>query len=133
MLERWQRKFGCAIRGLMVGVQGQDSFSVHLPIAVLVLGLSAFLRLHLWQWCVLLLCIATVVSAELFNTAIEILVRKIHPDQDDSIGRALDIAAAAVLVMAAGAAVVGTLVLGNALWEWLTPAKLTIGNISTQP
>ena len=35
----WLKKFADAFRGLVVGIQGQSSFAVHLPCAVLVIGL----------------------------------------------------------------------------------------------
>ncbi len=41
-----------------------------------------------------------VLSAELFNTAIEQFADKLHPEQDDKIGRVKDLAAAAVFVTA---------------------------------
>lgn len=115
MLQRWQRKFGYAIRGLASGARGQDSFWVHLPTAGLVILLAAFLRIYLWQWCVLILCITIVLVAEYFNSVIEILVRKLHPERDAEIARALDSAAAAVLIASIGAVLVGFIVLGRAL------------------
>ena len=115
MLQRWQRKFGYAIRGLASGVRGQDSFWVHLPAAALVVVLAATLRVYLWQWCVLILCITIVLVAEYFNSVIEVLVRKLHPERDAEIARALDSAAAAVLIASIGAVLVGFIVLGRAL------------------
>lgn len=115
MLQRWQRKFGYAIRGLATGMRGQDSFLVHLPMAVLVLILAAILKVYLWQWCVLILCITIVLVTEYLNSTIEILVRKLHPERDAEIARALDSAAAAVLVASIGAVAVGVIVLGRGL------------------
>ena len=61
----------------------------------------------LLEWCVLLLCIATVLTAEMFNSALESLGKAISREPDRQIGEALDIASAAVLVASFGAAVVG--------------------------
>ncbi|WP_164102322.1 diacylglycerol kinase [Candidatus Laterigemmans baculatus] len=115
MLQHWTRKFRCAIRGVRWGVDKQSSFLVHLPAAAAVVLAAAVLGVAAWEWCVLLLSIAIVVAAELFNTAIEGLVRRLHPERHPEIGRVLDISAGAVLVTALGAAAVGLIVLGGAL------------------
>lgn len=112
---RWHRKFANAFRGLWLGCKGQDSFYVHGLASIAVVGLAAILRLDATSWCLLLLCIGVVWSAELFNTAIEILVQRLHPQHDPAIGQALDIAAAAVLVVSLAAAVVGAIILLRAL------------------
>jgi diacylglycerol kinase len=111
----WRRKFANAFRGLSYAIRTQNSFLVHLPVAGAVLVLAAGLQIQLWGWTVLLLCITIVITAELFNTSLEILVRRLHPNRHDEIGRALDVAAAAVLTAAIGAAVVGACVLIDGL------------------
>jgi diacylglycerol kinase len=103
----WRRKFGDAFRGLACGVRGQSSFVVHLFATVAVLIAAAVLRLPLWQWCVLLLCIALVLTAELFNSALERMAKQIDRARNPALGEALDIASAAVLVASIGAAVIG--------------------------
>jgi hypothetical protein len=57
-----------------------------------------------------------VLSAELMNTAVETVVDLLVGDSDHELaGRAKDLSAAAVLVSAAGAAMVGIVVLGPPL------------------
>ncbi len=115
----WFRKFYDAGRGCLWGMHGQSSFAVHFIIAVLVIALAAWLRVERWEWIALLLCIAAVLCAELFNSAIEDLARAITREHDENIGRALDIASGAVLIAAAGSAIVGLLILGPPLWARL--------------
>lgn len=119
---RWRRKFACALRGLLVGIRGQNSFCVHIPAALAVLGLAGWLRLPLVEWTVLLLCIAIVFAAELFNSAIEQLARAITRKTDPEIRNALDIASGAVLATAIGAIAVAVLILGWPLMDWLLGA-----------
>ena len=109
----WSQKFKHAFRGLRIGSRGQDSFLVHIPVACFVLAAAAQLHVNTISWCILVLCIVTVISAELFNTAIEHLAKAITEDFNPHIRDALDIASAAVLVVALGAAVVGALILGT--------------------
>ena len=119
----WQKKFGYAFAGLRDSFLNQASFWVHLPVAALVIALATFLQVELWRWAILVLCIATVIAAELFNTALEQFVVVLHPDRDPRIGKALDAAAAAVLVVAIASVIVGLIVLGPPLWFWFFPGQ----------
>ena len=105
--KHWIQKFRNAFRGLRVGIRGQSSFYVHLAITPLVILLGVFLQVSPLEWCVLLLCIGTVMSAELFNSAFECCAKAITRDFDDNIRDSLDIASAAVLVPSIMAAIVG--------------------------
>ena len=117
----WSRKFGVAFSGLFWAIRSQSSFWIHIPIAIAVLVLAAILQVELWRWVVLLLTIAVVFAAELLNSAIELLVKVLHPESDQRIGRALDVSAAGVLVTAIGAVVIGLLTLGQPLLTMLQP------------
>lgn len=116
LLHKWVRKFYLAGRGVISGIQGQSSFAVHLPVAVLVIILAAALRCELWQWCVLLLCIGLVLSAELANSAIEELAKGLCNEPNPSVGRALDIASGAVLVASIAAACIGVIIFASQLF-----------------
>ncbi len=109
----WSQKFRHAFRGLRISSRGQDSFLIHIPVACFVLAAAAQLHVNTLSWCILVLCIVIVISAELFNTAIEYLAKAITDEFNPQIRDALDIASAAVLVAALGASVVGALVLGT--------------------
>lgn len=111
----WKVKFAEAFRGILVGVKGQSSFRVHLLMACAVLVIGFLFRVSTTNWCILLLCISLVMSAELFNTSIETLSRAVDRNENPDIRDALDIAAGAVLTMAIGAAVVGLVVFLNAI------------------
>jgi len=108
----WSQKFLCAFRGLRVGSQGQSSFFVHLPVACFVLAAAAQLHVTPIEWCILVLCISSVLAAELFNCGLETIARAITQEHNPHIRDALDISAAAVLVTALGAIVVGGIILG---------------------
>ena len=119
----WYTKFRNAFRGLKLGTRGESSFLVHFFFGAAVLIVAAAMQIaDLRQWCLLVLCIAIVLSAELFNSALERMARAISEQHDPNLGAALDIGSAAVLVVAAGAAVVGVIVflarLGELLAWW---------------
>lgn len=111
----WPKKFAVAISGIGWSVRSQNSFWVHLPITVAVIGLAAWLQVEAWRWVAVVFAITIVFSVELVNTSIEQLVKVLHPEQDQRIGRALDAAASAVLLAAIGSVVIGLIVLGPPL------------------
>lgn len=112
------RKFAVAISGIAYAAKTDKSFFVHLPITALVIVIGLWLELEAWRWAVICLAIIVVMCAELFNTAIEVLVRAIHPDHDPRVGTVLDIAAGAVFIAALGAIVIGLLTLAVPLLQW---------------
>lgn len=113
----WIDKFIFALAGLRWSFSTQSSFWVHLPVAVAVLIAAAMLQVEAWRWSALVIVITVVWSAELLNTALEQIVRTLHPDHDERIGHALDAAAAAVLITAIGSVVIGLIVLGPPAWQ----------------
>ncbi len=106
-LSHWSRKFRNAFRGLRVGIWGQSSFYVHFVVAALVIVLGIALNVSPVEWCILVLCIGAVISAELFNSALECMAKAVTSDFDDHIRDSLDIASAAVLAISIAAAIVG--------------------------
>ena len=116
----WVAKFHVAAQGAMRSIRTQPSFWVHLPLALAVVVVATWLQVEPWRWVALVIVISLVLTAELINTAIEQLVAVLHPAQNERIGHALDAAAAAVLVAAAGAVFVGLLTLGPPLWQAMT-------------
>lgn len=111
----WRDKFREAARGVKLGVRGHSSFSVHAFFAALALAAAAVLGLDVGEWCVVLLCVGGVMTAELINSAVETLFHGLDDDTKGRIVGCLDIAAGAVLVAGLTAAVVGTLVFGRKL------------------
>jgi diacylglycerol kinase len=107
---RWRKKFRAACRGLKLGVRGQSSFFVHFFVAALVVTAAAVLRCTLEQWCILLGAIGIVLTAELFNSAVEQLFRGLDDEAKQRAWPCLDIAAGAVLLVSIFAAVIGSLI-----------------------
>ena len=71
---------------------------------------AVVLQCRLVEWCLLFFCMGLVLTAELFNTAVETLVRNLDTRTKERCGPALDIAAGAVLMASVTAAVIGSLV-----------------------
>lgn len=109
----WLGKFGCAFRGVRVGIgaYGAASFAVHIPVMVGVLAYACWVGVTWEEWYLLLVCITVVLAAEMFNSSIEALARAVTKEYDPHIRDALDIASGAVFTAVIGAATVGLLVL----------------------
>ena len=109
----WQ-SFRFASRGLQTAFWSQRTMRVHIAIAALVTVAAVWLDLPAGEAAALVIAMVVVLAAELFNTAAEALVDLVVGDRHHGLaGRAKDLSAAAVLVAAAGAAIVGLLVLGR--------------------
>jgi diacylglycerol kinase (ATP) len=120
----WFRKFRDAFRGVAVGVRGQSSFRVHLVVGAMVVAVGAALRVNLPEWCILALCVAAVLCAEMFNGALESMAKAITGESDPHLGNSLDIGSAAVLVASIGSAVVGAIIFTyrfGVLLKWWEP------------
>ena len=108
-LRRTLYSFRHAGRGFAWALSSQANLRVHFVAAAVVLIAALVLRFSVIEFVALVLCFTVVVAAELFNTTLEVLIDYAWPEHHPMIGRAKDVAAAAVLVAAAGAAIVGVL------------------------
>ena len=111
----WRDKLRTTFRGIKLGVRGHSSFFIHFFFTVFVLAAAIVLHCDLVQWCLLLGCVGCVLTAELFNSAIETLCRGLDEESRSRAWPCLDIAAGAVLLAGLTAAVVGGLVLAYQL------------------
>jgi diacylglycerol kinase len=82
-------------------------------IAVIVLGLA--LGIEPLKWAVVVLTIAFVFVAELFNTVVESVIDLVTEEYHPLAKTAKDVAAAGVLITAAAAVIVGIILLGPPL------------------
>ncbi|MGH2619477.1 MAG: diacylglycerol kinase family protein [Anaerolineales bacterium] len=114
--------FRNALSGLNGMLRTQRNARIHLAITLAVIGLAAWLRLSATDWALLAVTAALVWTAELINTALEAVVDLASPGRQPSARLAKDLSAAAVLVAAVGAAVVGALVLAPPLFRRVLPS-----------
>ncbi len=90
--------------------KSQPNAWIHLFAAFGVIVAGFILKLSISEWIFVTFAIGFVISAELFNTAIEALVDKVSPEQNPISGKVKDLAAGAVLVAAITAAVIGLVI-----------------------
>ena len=87
--------------------------------AVLAIGAGLFFKLPVSQTAAVLLAIALVMGAEIFNTAIENTLDLICGEYNEKVKKTKDIAAGAVLICAIVAAVIGVMVFLPPFLEWM--------------
>lgn len=102
-------------------VRTQRNAWLHVGIAIVVVGLSAWLRLDQVEWAVIILTIAMVFTAEFLNTAIEAVVDLASPTKHPLAKVGKDVGAGAVLIAAIAAVLVGLLILWPRLWTRIAP------------
>lgn len=111
--------FGHAFRGWAYVIRTQKNAWIHSVASVAVVIVGLWLSLPARDWAMLVLAIAMVWAAEFMNTAIEAVVDLASPVHHPLAKVGKDVGAAAVLIAAGGAVIIGLLILGPPLWDKL--------------
>jgi diacylglycerol kinase len=109
------KSFLNAFRGVFLMMRTERNFQIELVAFFINLFLIFYFKLSTVDTVLVLIASLGVLSAEIFNTAIERLCDIIQPDFDKRIGFIKDIAAGAVVLMAIGASVIGVIV----YWKYI--------------
>ena len=109
-LQKRVASFRYALNGLADLFSSQPNARIHLVTAAAAVVAGVYFQIPGTEWIVLTFCIALVLSLEAVNTAIEHLTDLVSPAVHPLAGKAKDVAAAAVLLVAIGAVVVGGII-----------------------
>jgi diacylglycerol kinase (ATP) len=112
--------FRHAFHGWEYVLKTQRNAWIHSLVATLVILMGLWLGLTVQEWAILILTIAMVFTAEFINTAIEAVVDLASPTHHPLAKVGKDVGAAAVLVAALAAVLVGLFILGPPLWTKLS-------------
>ena len=93
------KRFRFASSGVLHALQSESSFRLQCLAALGVLILLAVLQPEPIWWAIFLLTTSIVLAAELFNTALELVLDTLHPEKNQKIGQAKDCAAGAVFTL----------------------------------
>ncbi len=108
--QNFSNTFKNARKGMRLTLKSERNLRIHLFVAALVLITAYCLNFSITKFCILLLTIAAVISAEMFNSAIEFSLDAIfHNKYSRMVGMAKDIAAGAVMVVTITAVMIGVL------------------------
>lgn len=104
------RSFGYALQGLRTAFATQPNFRIHCVAATAALVLNVTFSVSLVEWALVVLAIAAVLAAECLNSGLEMLGDALTRERHELVGKAKDLGAAATLLSALGALVVGLFV-----------------------
>ncbi len=110
MLEKKLHNVRYAIKGIRIAWREEISFRLQSFAAVLVSLFGLFFDITATEWIALILTMGFVLSAEVFNTALEELCDKYKSSHDPHIGKIKDLAAASVLIASVAAFIVGAII-----------------------
>jgi diacylglycerol kinase len=114
------KSFGYAFSGLVYAFKSQFNFKVHIA-ALFVVGFAGWwYSLSPAEWLWLIVVSGIVLVAELLNTAIEVLVDLVSPGIHPKAKIIKDVAAAAVLVAALTAVVIGLVIFIPKIFNYAT-------------
>ena len=116
--------FRYAFAGWWFVIHTQKNAWIHAAVSLAVILVSLWLRLEARDWAVIIIAIAMVWAAEFINTSLEAVVDLASQHQQNHLARVgKDVGAAAVLIAATSAALIGLLILGPPLWQRLMLLK----------
>src|SRR3954465_10460218 len=95
----FHRRVRFALSGIRVAFRTESSFRTQCGFLLAALMLLLVLRPKPVWWALVVLVSAATLAAELVNTALELVVDRLHPELHPVIARAKDCAAGAVLIL----------------------------------
>ncbi|QES88202.1 diacylglycerol kinase family protein [Rhizosphaericola mali] len=104
------KSFGYAFEGLQQFFKSEHNARVHLVAAIIAILLGIYLHISKLEWLILILTIAIVLMAEMFNTCIELIADHITKERHPHIKLIKDIAAGGVLITAIAAFIIGCII-----------------------
>jgi diacylglycerol kinase len=102
--------FRYAFQGIVELLRTQPNARIHLAATLVVVTAGFYWHINQTEWALIIFAIALVFALEAVNTALEYLTDLVSPGFHPLAGKAKDVAAAAVLIAAIGAVLVGLLV-----------------------
>jgi diacylglycerol kinase len=107
--------FRHAFAGMAFVLRTQRNAKIHLIISIIVIMLSIWLELSLIEWALIVIAIAIVWITESINTAMEAALDTFELGYHPLIKIGKDVGAAAVLIAAIAAVIIGSIVLAPPL------------------
>lgn len=106
-MKKFLKSFRFAFNGIRYAFSTQLNFKIHFFAALVAVVLGFYFELQQGEWLWICLAIGMMLIVELLNTAVEVLVDKISPGYDVQAGIIKDVSAAAVLMTAFLAVLIG--------------------------
>lgn len=103
------KSFGCAIHGIKLAFKSEKNLSRQLFVGIIAIITAFLLSFNAIEFCIVIMCIAGVLVAELLNSSIEYAIDAVFKNNYSKLaGMAKDIAAGAVCLTSITAGIIGT-------------------------
>jgi diacylglycerol kinase (ATP) len=109
-LKKRLKSFVYAFEGISRFFKTEHNAIIHLVATLVVVFFGTWLSITKTEWLMIIIAIGFVFCAEIFNTAVEKLADEITRDYSEPVKRIKDLSAAAVLVSAFTAAIIGLII-----------------------
>jgi diacylglycerol kinase len=109
-MKRFIKSLGYALNGLRLFFSKEQNGQLQAIVSILVIIAGFVFKLSLYEWVIILVCIALVLALEMMNSVIEKLIDHLHPHRHQQIKWIKDVAAGAVLWAAIISAVIGAII-----------------------
>ena len=109
-LKKRVKSFTYAFSGIIKSIKNEHNIRIHILLLIVAIIIAMMLKINYLEWCLLFIVIAMVITAELFNSAIEKLSDIVNPDWNKKVMLLKDYSAGAVLVTAIVSLIVGCLI-----------------------
>ena len=113
---KFLKSFVYAFKGVGIAL-GQQNMRVHFLAVFVVFSAGWYFSISQTEWLAIILIVTLVLTLEMVNTAIELTIDLLHPEQHNTAGKVKDLAAGAVLIAAIAALIIAGIIFGDDLLE----------------
>ncbi len=104
------KSFRNAVNGIINTIPTERNLKIQVMSMIFVVAVGLTVRLSNFEWIICIILFGLILSAELFNTALEKTLDYINEDHSNEIKFIKDASAGAVLVLAIASAIIGLII-----------------------
>jgi undecaprenol kinase len=110
VFQKYIRSVAFALAGISFAFRNQFNMRFHIFVSSLVIILAIFFHIDPVEWCILLLCLGSVIASELINTSIELNINLYSAEYNEKASQVKVIAGASVLVTCTVSGILGLII-----------------------
>ncbi len=111
--------FKYAFTGIISSIKKERNMKIHISIMTIVMLLGIILKIQKIEWIICIILFGLVISLEMINTSIEIVVDMVMPNKNENAKNAKDISAGAVLIVAITSLIIGLIIFIPKIYNFL--------------
>lgn len=117
-----------ALQGLKYVYQRERNFRVQCVVAIFVLGGTVFFQFDTWEYILIILLCTSVLTLEILNSAVEVMLDILKPRLSAQVEVAKDIMAGAVFLVSLCSGIVGLILFAPHILELCSVIWYTVGD-----